>query len=196
MNTQRTKAPRTCQSGFALITTLILLVITSLLGVMASQIVLMGERSGRYERDRQIAFQAAEAALLDAELDIRGPGSARSASFSPTSTTGFEEGCGTSGDSRGLCLPAIAGTAPPWTHLDFASGDAPVPFGTFTGRPYASGEDGAQSRIAPRYLIELVPDPTPGGSAGTPRNLYRVTAVGFGPRVDTQVMLQMFFRKE
>ena len=63
------------EQGFSLITTLVLLVIASLLGVAASQLVLMSERSSRYDRDRLIAFQAAEAALLDAEMDIRGPGS-------------------------------------------------------------------------------------------------------------------------
>jgi len=187
------------QAGFSMITTLILLVIVTLLGLTASQIVLMSERGGRYERDRQIAFQAAEAALLDAELDIRGPGSSRSETFQPTDGVGFESGCSKTGNTRGLCLPAAAGQPDIWTTVDFTNtgNDArSVALGTFTNRSYASGSDGIQPAIAPRYIVELIADPTPGIDQSAPRYLYRVTAVGFGPRVETQVMLQMFFRKE
>lgn len=182
--------------GFSLITTLVLLVIASLLGVAASQLVLMSERSSRYDRDRLIAFQAAEAALLDAEMDIRDPASTRSGLFSPTSVIGFEDGCSTSDNTRGMCLPANASAPPVWSTVDFTDTSSTVGFGAYTGRAYASGANGVQPEHAPRYIIELVPDPTPGGNKGVPRHLYRVTAVGFGPRQETQVMLQMFFRKE
>lgn len=190
---------RGAQAGFSMITTLILLVIATLLGLAASQIVLMSERGSRYERDRQIAFQAAESALLDAELDIRGPGSSRSAMFRPTDSLGFEDGCATSSSTRGLCLPAAPGATPIWSTIDFtdtSSGARSVALGTFTNRVHASGRDGIQSAIAPRYIVEIILDPTPGIDQSAPRYLYRVTAVGFGPRVETQVMLQMFFRKE
>ena len=182
--------------GFSLIATLVLLVIATLLGVAAAQLVLMSERSSRYDRDRLIAFQAAEAALLDAEFDIRGPGSIRSGIFSPTASTGFEDGCSTNSNTRGMCLPTSASAPPLWSTIDFTDTQRTVEMGDYTGRRYASGGDGVQPELAPRYLIELIPDPTPGGNLGVPRNLYRVTAVGFGPRRDTQVMLQMFFRKE
>jgi type IV pilus assembly protein PilX len=182
--------------GFSLITTLVILVIATLLGLTASQLVLMSERSSRYDRDRLIAFQGAEAALLDAEMDIRDPGSTRSALFSPTSRVGFEEGCSTDTTTKGLCLPSSTGARPLWSTISFTDTDRTVAFGTHTGRRYAAGRSGVQPERAPRYLIELIPDPTPGGNEGAPRNLYRVTAVGFGPREETQVMLQMFFRKE
>lgn len=184
------------EQGFSLIATLVLLVIASLLGVAASQLVLMSERSSRYDRDRLIAFQAAEAALLDAELDIRGPGSTRSSLFSPTSIAGFEEGCSTGSTTVGMCLPASAGESPIWSTVSFTDTNRTVAFGDYTGRQYAAGTSGVQPARTPRYLIELIPDPTPGGNEGAPRNLYRVTAVGFGPREEIQVMLQMFFRKE
>ena len=54
--------------GFSLIVVLIILVIVSMLGVAASQLVLQSERSARFDRDWQVAFQAAEAALMDAEF--------------------------------------------------------------------------------------------------------------------------------
>lgn len=182
--------------GFSLIATLVLLVIATLLGIAAAQLVLMSERSSRYDRDRLIAFQAAEAALLDAEIDIRGPGSSRSGLFSPTASTGFEDGCSTNSNTRGLCLPTLASAPPLWSAINFTDTQRTVEMGDYTGRKYAAGANGVQPAQAPRYLIELIPDPTPGGNVGVPRNLYRVTAVGFGPRVETQVMLQMFFRKE
>jgi type IV pilus assembly protein PilX len=192
--------PNRQERGFSLITTLVLLLIASLLGVAASQLVLMSERSSRYDRDRQIAFQAAEAALLDAEMDIRGPGSNRADHFSPTSIAGFEAGCSIERDTKGMCLPAENNGLPIWSTVDFTDSDEDtkrtVDFGDHTGRTYASGASGVQPEHSPRYVIELVPDPTPGGNEGAPRYLYRVTSVGFGPREDTQVMLQMYFRKE
>lgn len=184
------------ERGFSLIATLLLLVIASLLGVAASQMVLMSERSSRYDRDRLIAFQAAEAALLDAEMDIRGPGSIRAALFSPLSVAGFEDGCSTSSDTKGMCLPAGRGEMPVWATVSFTDADRTVEFGEYTGRHYAAGTGGVQPERAPRYLVEVIEDHSPGGNAGVTRHMYRVSAVGFGPREETQVMLQMFFRKE
>ncbi len=62
--------------GASLIMVMLILVVVSLLGVSAVQVSILGERSARNDRDYQIAFQAAEAALLDAEIDMNGPGTA------------------------------------------------------------------------------------------------------------------------
>ena len=187
--------------GFSLITTLILLVVVTILGIGAAQIVLQSEKSTRYERDSQIAFQAAEAALLDAEFDIRGPntsGLSRTATFVSGSVAGFVDGCGT-GMQRGLCVPSAEGQKPVWYRVDFqsVSSDAQtVKFGDFTGRSMSTGTSGIRPEIAPRYIIEVIPDPTPGSNASTKPTLYRVTAMGFGPRKSTQAVAQMIFRKE
>jgi type IV pilus assembly protein PilX len=61
--------------------------------------------------------------------------------------------------------------------------------GTFTGRTFATGNVGVQPAQAPRYIIELLPDPFDNKSV-----VYRVTAMGFGPRVDIQAVLQMIYR--
>ena len=66
------RKPAAPQRGFSLITTLILLIVVTVLGLAASRIVLMSEKTSRFDRDTQIAFQAAEAALVDAEIDIQG----------------------------------------------------------------------------------------------------------------------------
>ncbi|MBE7369792.1 pilus assembly PilX family protein [Ramlibacter pallidus] len=202
MNARKTPCPSTAPrraSGFSMIVVLIILSVLSLMGVAVTQMTLLSERSTRYDRDWQIAWQAAEAALLDAEFDIRGPntsGASRVAVFSPTSLLGFTDGCGT-GTDRGLCLPALAGK-PIWYTVNFLDGSAnarTVEFGEFTGRTLDTG-NGVRPARRPRYIIEVLPDLTPGGSATVQRNIYRVTAIGFGPREDTQAVLQMFFRKE
>ena len=198
------KAPastRTGQRGFSLITTLILLTVVMALGIGASQMVLLAERSTRFDRDQQIAFQAAEAALLDAEFDIRGPNASsgqRMATFSSGSTLGFIDGCGT-GTARGMCSPAAAGQKAVWFAVDFTDGSTgakTVKFGDFTGRTLSTGTSGIRPEILPRYIIEVIPDPTPGSNASARPTLFRVTAMGFGPRKTTQAVVQMIFRKE
>lgn len=191
------------QRGFTLITTLILLVVVTVLGIGASQIALLAEKSTRFGRDAQIAFQAAEAALIDAEFDIRGPNSSfnqRTATFVMGSSVAFVDGCGT-GVSLGLCLPAASGQKPIWyaNTVDFTDETATattVQFGQFTGRTLSAGSSGIRPEILPRYIIEIIPDTTPGLNASTKPTLYRVTAMGFGPRKSTQAVVQMIFRKE
>ena len=58
------------QRGFSLIVSLMMLVVIIILGISASQMAINEERGARNDRDRQIAFQAAEAALKDAEFEI------------------------------------------------------------------------------------------------------------------------------
>ena len=181
-----------------MIVVLIILAIVSLLGVAGSRLVLMAERSSRFDRDWQIAFQAAEAALIDAEFDIRGPNTSaakRVANFSPTSVLGFADGCGTGAD-RGLCIP---GAKPIWYTVDFTDDNVAtartVGFGDFTGRTFSTGDTGIRPEKVPRYIIEFIPDRTPGYGVGS-HILYRVTAMGFGPKTETQAVIQMVFRKE
>jgi len=192
------------QRGVTLIIVLLILVVVTLLGIGGAQIALLGERSTRYDRDYLVASQAAEAALMDAEFDIRGPntsGSSRVASFNQTDFGFFMPGCGTSGTSRGLCEPNADGTKPVWATVDFLETGTSAPtvkFGDFTGRAFDAGDKGIQPALAPRYIVELIDDAAPGGNAegGKVAKMYRVTAIGFGPRSDIQVVMQIAFRKE
>lgn len=194
------RVPRRSQRGFSLVVVLIIMVVVTMLGISATQIVLLSERSSRYDRDWQIAYQSAEAALLDAEFDIRGPNtsaSKRVANFKPTSMLGFTDGCG-SGVDLGLCMPSV-GAKPVWYNVDFkdeSTSAKTVQFGQFTDRTLDYGTTGVRPSLKPRYIIEVIPDLSPGGSAGAQKVLYRVTAMGFGPRDDTQAVLQMILRKE
>jgi type IV pilus assembly protein PilX len=188
------------QRGFSLVITLILLAVVTVLGISASQTVLMSERSSRFDRDAQIALQAAEAALIDASLDIRGvPTSAtnRSSVFEAKNKTNFTPGCGSAGTRRGLCQPDEAQPLKPvWYLVDFTDETAnakTVKFGEFTGRELSVGGTGVRPEIAPRYIVETIKNQIAG--AAPDDVLYRITAMGFGPRKETQVVLQVVYRK-
>ncbi|HRI17728.1 MAG TPA: pilus assembly protein [Burkholderiaceae bacterium] len=190
------------QHGVTLVIVLMLLVVVTLLGVGAARMALLGERSARNDRDYQVAWQAAEAALMDAQFDIRGPnasGSQRMALFNENNTSVFQPGCNTTPPYLGLCQPAVEGAKPVWATVDFTDDSGTtVAYGTYTGRTFDAGGTGVRPARAPRYMIEWVPDTTPGGSAasGSKPIMYRVTAMGFGTREDVQVVMQMAFKKE
>jgi type IV pilus assembly protein PilX len=179
---------------------MLILVVVSILGISGAQISMMGERGARNDRDAQVAWQSAEAALIDAEFDIHGPGtSLRKQLFvSPVTASNFAAGCGTSGNTQGLCSLAVAGSAA-WQTVDFtetsASKARTTAFGTFTGRSFTAGGAGIQPALVPRYVIEPIRDPNDRNlSNAEPEQVYRVTAMGFGPRPDIQVVLQMLYR--
>lgn len=194
------------EAGMSLIVVLLILVVVSILGVAGIQISMMGERSTRNDRDKQVAWQSAEAALIDAEPDILGKPDAatvtkRGEVFKRGSTdvTKFLPGCGGSQSAKnlGLCY-TLPGVAPAWLTVDLASSTNPqsVAFGTFTGRAFPSGQAGLQPAAPPRYVIELVEDPE-GARTTAPKDrkyIYRVTAMGFGPSASTQGVLQIVYR--
>lgn len=188
--------------GAALVVVLFLLVAILLLGASAAQLALQGEKAARGERDWQIAFQAAEEALMDAENDIEGrPGApGRGAMFAPDSALGFVDGCGAGANNvaLGLCLQPATG-APAWQRIDFNNIDADttrsVPYGKFTGALMPTGQ-GFQACRPPRYIIELLSYTREGEHAGPQaRYFYRITASGFGARDGSQVVLQSVYRK-
>jgi type IV pilus assembly protein PilX len=186
------------QRGVSLIIVLLLLVIVSILGVGAAQIATMGERSSRNDRDMQVAWQSAEAALMDAEFDIHGPvASSRRAVFTNmANTNAFVSGCGDSGNSKGLCTLETAGK-PAWLTVDFTATTSAktAAYGDFTGRTFPAGATGIQPAKAPRYVIEPIEDPANRDISGsTTSYIYRVTAMGFGPRDDIQGVVQIIYR--
>ena len=188
------------QSGAALLTVVMILAVVSLLGMSALQISVLSEHSARNDRDYQIAWQAAETALMDAEDDIEGRVEAeflgsRSDLFNGKNQASFVQGCGNTGDSRGLCLPNSSGE-PIWLQIklaDHSSGSFSVAFGTFTGRHFPTGS-GLRSAQLPRYVIEAVTDYGASSASEASNKVYRITAIGFGPREHTQVVLQTVYR--
>ena len=208
MHLRRSHSHASPQRGVTLVIVLLILVIATILGIGGAQIALLGERSTRYDRDYLIASQSAESALMDAEFDIAGPNTFvgnRVAQFSPTNTGIFVADCGTSGLSVGLCEPAPETLKAVWLTVDFLDDDPAtahtVEYGRFTGGQFDAGGTGIKPARKPRYMVEVVDDRSPGGSAKfdpskPPAKMYRITAMGFGPREDNQVVMQMTYRKD
>ncbi|MGE5652448.1 MAG: PilX N-terminal domain-containing pilus assembly protein [Bacillota bacterium] len=187
----RAFASRGDQSGASLIVTLLMLTVLAMVGLSAAQISLQDEKASRNERDREIAMQAAEAALADAELDIES--APRSFLFASDSSEGFAPDCNNGQTARylGLCLSG-RNIRLAWQAIDFASAKS-VPYGHFTGRMLPAGA-GPLPMHAPRYIIELMPDDEAGGATQETYH-YRITAIGFGAANATRVMLQTLYRK-
>lgn len=185
---------RRAQRGAALLVTLCVMLVLMLLGVSAARNALNAEKSSRGERDRQVALQAAEAALLDAERDIdSSSGAARGRLFGAGSVAGFVDGCGTGGPNLGLCKRAPAHAAPAWQRARLA--ERGVGYGRFTGATMPVGRASLPAR-APRYIIELMPYARAGQDAAQHTgNFYRITAIGFGANDATRVVLQSYYLK-
>ncbi len=166
------------QRGAALLIVLLMLVVVMLLGVSSAQLTLMNEKSSRNDRDRHIAFQAAEAGLRDAERDIAG------GRVTPEVFPDQAGACHDVGAHSGLCLATV--NVAPWRLTDFNAPAPSVSYGRFTGSSFPHGAASLPAQ-PPRYLIELIRLATADRQVVT---RYRVTAVGYGPRRSTQVMLQ------
>jgi type IV pilus assembly protein PilX len=198
------------QRGLSLIVVMLILIVVSVLGVGGIQISMMGERSTRNERDMQVAWQGAEAGLIDAEFDIEGLPAASTNKRNSIFKRGdvdiakFIDNCGDSGQSIGLCGLKETGK-PAWLTVDFTAtgtGAKAVELGTYTGRDFPSGVKGIQPAKPPRYVIEPIGDRygvksyrTHAPGASNDRSyVYRVTSMGFGPNGETQGVLQMIYR--
>lgn len=196
------------QHGVTLVVVLLILVVVTVLGIGGAQIALLGERSTRYDRDYLVASQSAESALMDAEFDIAGPNAFpgnRVALFSPSNTGIFVPDCGSNGVSTGLCEAKAETLKPVWLTVDFLDNTAgtarTVEYGQFTGGQFDAGGTGIKPARKPRYMVEVLDDREWGNSAkydpSKPQlKLYRVTAMGFGPKLENQVVMQMTYRKD
>lgn len=188
------------EHGITLVVTLFVMLAALALGVSAARAALSAEKSARAERDRQLALATAEAALEDAQRDIDGAAGAlseRASFFVPGAGNAFVEGCGIRGHSNaGLCRYSAA--KPAWKSADLGDDGAharSVPYGAFTGATMRVGAGPLPARL-PRYIIEPLPVQLEGEDAGTPMGgVYRITALGFGARGSTRVVLQSVYRK-
>jgi Tfp pilus assembly protein PilX len=179
------------QSGAALLAFLAtLMLVMAAISAAAMHLLLAGRTMTSQWLDREIAFRAAEVALLDAEADLIAAttdhGSARLASWPQPGA------CGT-GPQQGLCR--ADGDVSAW--LPWLSGDAPngtgIALGAFTGATMPALPDGViGATTPPRYLIEVLENGT-GMLAGMwPR--FRITALGLGRDTSVRVLLQTEFQ--
>ena len=174
-------ALRGAQRGMALITSLLFMVAALILGVSVMSTNVMQERMLGNARDQDLAMQAAEAALRDAEQEI-------AAGF-VDATLLFTDAC-----ANGLCTPPSQRTPRSPLPVHLQPGFTWVgkrAYGANTGVdpfPMVSGQ--------PVYVIEFLGflPPRPGRSltAGSPP-AFRITARATGARASTVVILQTIF---
>lgn len=184
------------QRGFSLIVGLIFLVAITLLGVIAMKNTLLQERMAGGMRDRSLAFQAAEAALRDAKLDLlnmRAGGivCAPANNCHPNNPivheSGFDTAC-----TLGRCFDdpgdgwGYGGVAGQSAVDAFPlTGGPSVAYGTYTGSLPIDGV-----AAPPRYLIEAFLDVN---GIGDKKAYYRITARAVGANPNTAVILQEVF---
>lgn len=170
------------QRGITLPVTLLLLLAALTLGASAAHMAMLGEKAARAERDRLIAFQAAEDALMDAERDINaGLGQPIEVPLQPPAGP----------DPAG---PRPAAPAPAWQAVDLAGGGG-TEFGALTGAAMASRQGTLPFR-RPRYLVERIAYLPAGAAPGDPpSHYYRVTVIGFGPHPGAETVLQASYTR-
>ena len=171
------RIPRHRQSGTALVVAMLFLVILGMLGVTTMTATTLEERMAGNTRDRDVAMQAAEAALRDAERDLTAPPGGRTVTVAM-----FVPAC-----TGALCTEG----APVLTNIGDTSKSAFL--GQFTGE-LAMMQGPA---VQPRYIVELLntlPPQVPVPPAGQQVRDFRITAKGFGRNTDTVVILQTVFR--
>ena len=166
------------QRGAAMVIALVMLLVLTLLATASARMTLLDERMIGNTQDRNVAFQAAEAALRSGELIAQ-------AAVIPVF----------GGANGGLYKPADPDDMPLWESLDWNSAAAVHADAALD----AAMEDlgGATAD----YIVEQLPRvPTPGESLAADATVdeatfYRVTARGVGMAGNARVTLQTTFKR-
>ena len=189
---------RRSQRGMALVFVLIMISIVFVIAAVSSRIVTLGERAARNDRDRQTAFQAAEVALSDAEMDIMGPNTSGSSRVSMFGTLPSDQGCSSVSATRGYCGQLQTGDYKT-IFADETANRTYASFGEFTGREdeFPVSTTGALPVKLPRYIIEqsAINFRNRAETAGKAFDAFVVTAIGYGLQPGTQVVLQAVISK-
>jgi type IV pilus assembly protein PilX len=189
------RVPALPSRGFSLLAILVMMVVLAFLSLAAMNTSIVQERMAGNARDKNVALQAAEAALRDAEADIE---------VNLDAASGFSDACNT-----GLCVPPSmtasgAQSAPLWQSI--AWDNKARAYGSRTGSPALLGPANEALSSQPRYFIEMLPSlpPAAGGSAcmgcttvpTEKARAYRITVRASGVRASTVVMLQSTYIKQ
>lgn len=170
-----TRVPGRHQQGAVLVISLLLLLIMTLIGVTAMSTTSLEEKMAGNMRDKNVALQAAEAALEEGEAWLAVLGA------QPAETTA----CGSPPcDVWALnVLPDLSSQSQSWW--------------VSNGREYSKSISDVKTE--PYYILEaqsFVPDTLDmGQNPATGKSIYRVTAHGTGGSDDAQVILQTTFVK-
>lgn len=173
-------SPRPRQTGVALIVALIMVVIMSLLGLAGVRMIFQEEKMVAYTYDRNLTFQAAEAALRQAESSID--------QVKPEPAVG--EAC--SNFTSGIfvvraCPPPVPGAATPrWMDTEF------------NGWADAAAVGEGTLAITPQYFVEYLGNGFPCSLDPTEAPVcrrYRITARAGGDG-RAQAMVQSLYAAE
>lgn len=163
----------TAQKGSVLIVSLIILLVLTMIGVTAMGTSSLEEKMAGNSRDRELAFQAAEAALTDAQTFLEGI----------VATGGFTN---VGGLYALTTSPDIQATST-WNATNSRAYSATLP----------------NIATQPRYIIELRPttggsetiDLNDPGNSAQAITMFRITARGTGGTNTAVVILQAFYGK-
>lgn len=161
------------QTGMALITGLIFMVVLTLLALAAMRTTTLEERMSGNARDRDLAFQSAEAALRAGEQVV-----------SDATLPAFALGTPLTPRIAAATLTTYWQNTHPWATQSVAIGWQP-----------------AGASAAPQYVVEDM-GASAGGGGGTVAfgaliedGVYRVTARGVGGSANTVVILQAVYQR-
>ncbi|WP_027016850.1 pilus assembly PilX family protein [Comamonas composti] len=239
----RSKAPLQ-QRGVALFVVIVFVMLSMLLALWASRTSLFNELVVSNDADYQRAFEAAQALLQDAELDIRNENSDGSTCATPTSTEGKELLCRPGNidkvplEAQAILPLLTALDAQPskcryalcskraseqdfWNDKDtlkeMTKSNVGARYGDYTGAAPGTPEEPANPILADRgeksggwYWIEVLPYDESSKNSGlfvdnqskllglnlTPNVIYRITALAYGRKAETMVVLQQTYAQQ
>ena len=183
MNSGRGLSAARSQSGVALFISLVMLGILTVLGLSGIQSTSLQERMARNSRDTNLAFQAAESAVDDAESYLE----------TVSTLTPFEEA---GANDNGRYEAAAFNETPHWEAVDWEGSQvapATTPLGGVAEQPkyivefmktVVSEED--------RLNIDNIGQDTGAGRT----QMFRITARGVGGTAGSKVMLQATYGKK
>jgi Tfp pilus assembly protein PilX len=203
------------QRGATLFVALVFLVLLTIVGISMFQTSSIEERMTRNFNEYNVAFQAAEAGLRDAELRISGEWvygrSITNKTTLPLNPVAFTLNC-----TNGLCgkdnTQDIVADFDLLTATDSTSSAVSVKLGACppasSGGCDGNGEPGiingscslgtcsppiANVEDQPRYMMQLLATEVPGSNPDGDLSVVRVVAVGYGRSRDARVILQSVY---
>jgi len=178
------------QRGSVLAIGLLILVIMTLIGVTTMSTSGLEIKMAGNLKDWNMAFQAVEAGLRDAETDI-------STTDRVNGETNAVIGCAASGgpipEQVGQCITAAGATESVWKSINWADAASTKKYVVYGAKTNATGFTTSQGYAAkPRYIIEPLKTFKPGESLAFPKKAktFRITAVGYGGSSEANVMSQ------
>ena len=195
---------RKSQSGVVLVISLIMLILLTIIGVSGLQNAGLEEKMAGNMRDKNLAFQAAESALRDAEADIYN--AAKNPLPRISGVSDFTNDCGASTPNTaddGLCYsfpaadyvganvaPLSTNQPPTWPTTNMMKAAPSVPYGMFTG---AKPIDPDRLSAQPRYIIQALIGMGRFCNSRTGKYCYRITVRAQGANPNTVVWMQSIY---